>query len=158
VILDGNSSLWAPNFWLPTARSAAQVLDYNYYSVDLDLGEMFLNFPFHPTLQEYSGIDLIPYKAALGYTCHGPLQLRWARTWMGARPSPFTAVVFYYLGEDFVRGNRLDQKNPFCWDHIRRNLPGSTDYDPTKPRVMKWDAKHKWIACDVVVFVDVLRG
>jgi hypothetical protein len=37
---------WAPNFWLPTTKSAIRLLDYNYYTVDLDLGKMFLNFSF----------------------------------------------------------------------------------------------------------------
>jgi hypothetical protein len=51
-----NKSTWAPNFWLPSMRSTAQLLDFNYYLVDLDLGEMFLNFPLHHSLQPYSGL------------------------------------------------------------------------------------------------------
>jgi hypothetical protein len=31
-----NLSLWAPNFWLPTARSALRVLDFCFHSVDID--------------------------------------------------------------------------------------------------------------------------
>jgi hypothetical protein len=46
-----NNVTWAPNFWLPTAWSAIRLLDFNYYSVDLDLGEMFLNVPLHHILQ-----------------------------------------------------------------------------------------------------------
>jgi hypothetical protein len=53
-----NQATWAPNFWLPSARSALRVLHYNYFSVDLDLGEMFLNFPLHRDLQPYSGVDV----------------------------------------------------------------------------------------------------
>jgi hypothetical protein len=84
-----NASLWAPNFWLPTARSATRVLSYNYFSVDMDVGEIFLNFPFHPKLQFFSGVDLTPFKDQLG--CEGVtgrLHYRWCRTWMGSRPSP----------------------------------------------------------------------
>ena len=33
-----NNSVWAPNFWLPTARSAARVLSYYYCTMDKDLG------------------------------------------------------------------------------------------------------------------------
>jgi hypothetical protein len=40
-----NNTVWAPNFWLPTAKSATRVLNFDYCGVDLDLGEMFLNFP-----------------------------------------------------------------------------------------------------------------
>jgi hypothetical protein len=42
-----NNTVWAPNFWLPTTKSATRVLNFNYCGVDLDLvGEtFFLNFP-----------------------------------------------------------------------------------------------------------------
>jgi hypothetical protein len=40
-----NETVWAPNFWLPTPKSANRVLNYNYCGVDLELGEMVLNFP-----------------------------------------------------------------------------------------------------------------
>jgi hypothetical protein len=46
-----NEVLYAPNFWLPTPASAARVLGYGYYMVDIDLGEMFLNFPLPFVLQ-----------------------------------------------------------------------------------------------------------
>jgi hypothetical protein len=42
-----NAALWEPNFWLPYPHTALQLIDFGYYSVDLDLGEMFLNFPLH---------------------------------------------------------------------------------------------------------------
>jgi hypothetical protein len=41
-----NEALWAPNFWLPMARSALRVLFFGYFMVHIDLGEFFLNFPF----------------------------------------------------------------------------------------------------------------
>jgi hypothetical protein len=43
--------LYAPNFWLPTPASAARVLGYGYYMVDIDLGEMFfeLSLAFRTT-------------------------------------------------------------------------------------------------------------
>jgi hypothetical protein len=61
---------------------------------------------------------------------------------MGSRPSPYNAVVFYYLAEEFVRGNHSDKSNPFYWDKILMNLPGSTDFDPTRPQIMKWDSSN----------------
>jgi hypothetical protein len=60
-----NASLWGPNFWIPAPKTALRVLDFNYYSVDLDLGEMILKFPLHPSLQPYSGVDLSHYKTTL---------------------------------------------------------------------------------------------
>jgi hypothetical protein len=49
-----NKTTWAPNFWLPNTRTALRVLDFNCYSVDMDLGEMFLNFHFRVILESMS--------------------------------------------------------------------------------------------------------
>jgi hypothetical protein len=97
-----NKATWEPNFWLPSTRTALRVLDYNYYSVDMDLGEMFLNFPLHSSLQRFSGVDITPYKQDLNITKEGACWLRWSRTWMGSRPSPYNAVHFHYLAEEFI--------------------------------------------------------
>jgi hypothetical protein len=107
-----NDTLWFPNFWISTAKSALRVLDYNYFSADLDLGEMFLNFPLHNLLQPYSGVDLSQYRHLVAdiqspiVPDNRPCYFRWNRTWMGAKPSPFVAVLYYYLVEEFVRGYR----------------------------------------------------
>jgi hypothetical protein len=48
-----NKALWAPNFWLPTPATATQTLGYGYYMVDINLGELVLNFPLHSILQKF---------------------------------------------------------------------------------------------------------
>jgi hypothetical protein len=40
-----NNLIWAPHFWLPMPATVARLLGYSYYMVDIDLGEMLLNFP-----------------------------------------------------------------------------------------------------------------
>jgi hypothetical protein len=57
-----NAAVWAPNFWLPTAQSETDVSNYGYSSVDLDLGEMFHNFPLPHVFRPYSGLDLTPFR------------------------------------------------------------------------------------------------
>ena len=57
-----NNSVWAPKFWLPTSASMTRVLSYNYKAVDIDLGEMFLNFPLDPQLRSFSGMDITHFK------------------------------------------------------------------------------------------------
>jgi hypothetical protein len=57
-----NETVWAPKFWLPTPKSATQVLNYNYCGVDLDLGEMFLNSPLPMLFRRLSGINLSPLR------------------------------------------------------------------------------------------------
>jgi hypothetical protein len=160
-----NVSLWAPNFWLPIGRSALRVLDFGYFSVDIDLGEFFLNFPFPELLRYYSGIDLTPFADLLmemGFRLvrdkNGRFVVRWDRCWMGCKPSPFFAVRFYYWAEEFARGEHSDPKNALRWDCIKLNLPGDPAYNPTKPRVMKWDDILQKIAGDILGFVDDLRA
>jgi hypothetical protein len=160
-----NDALWAPNFWLPVGRSALRVLDFGYFSVDIDLGEFFLNFPFPELLRQYSGIDLTPFAellADLGFKLirdeDGTYKVRWERCWMGCKPSPFFAIRFYYWAEEFARGRHCDPRNFLRWDWIKMNLPGDSKYDPTKPRVMKWDASVDKIAGDILGFVDDLRA
>jgi hypothetical protein len=48
--------------------------------------------------------------------------------------------------------------NPLRWDEVRLNLPGDPAFDPTLPRVMKWDLLINNIAGDVKAFVDNLRA
>jgi hypothetical protein len=155
-----NEVLWAPRFWLPTPKSATRVLGYDYCGVDIDLGEMFLNFPLPQELRPYSGIDLTAFKSALGF---GDLDddaflIRWNRCWMGLRPSPYYAVRYYYWAEEFARGNPEDKANFLGWTRVILNLPGDTKFDPTMPFVMKWNDSISNIAGDVVAFVDDLRA
>jgi len=56
------ATVWAPNYWLPTARTAVRCLSYNYCTVDKDLGESFLNFPLPHKFRLVSGIQLGRFK------------------------------------------------------------------------------------------------
>lgn len=160
-----NDAVWAPNFWLPTAKSMTRILGYNYKSVDIDLGEMFLNFPLNSTLQSYSGVDLGPFREDLNRLCPSiawPDDDRtvavWTRTWMGFRPSPEWACRYYYLAEEFVRGDERDVNNPMRWDTVILNLLGNEDFNPALPNVMKWNRLAKRIAGDLKSYVDDLRA
>ena len=53
-----NEAVWAPNFWLPTADKAIRQLCFSYWSVDLDLGEMFLNFQLPKWIQKFLGVRM----------------------------------------------------------------------------------------------------
>jgi hypothetical protein len=84
-----NEVLWA-NFWLPYPAMAARLLSYGYYMVNIDLGEMFLNFPLPKLLNQYSGVDFSPYAKELTEPRdpNTPLGSRkvwvhWMRWWMG---------------------------------------------------------------------------
>jgi hypothetical protein len=164
-----NEALWAPNFWLPKASSASRLLDYGYYSVDLDMGEMFPNFPLPPELRPYSGIDLTPFRELFETdapdlmrdaprSADARLWARWERNWMGILPSPYMSIRFFYWAEEFVRGNRTDPANALGWDKVKLNCPGSDDFDPTSARVLKWRSDVQRVANDIITFVDDVRA
>ena len=46
--------------------------------------------------------------------------------------------------------------NPFRWDDVTSNLPGSKQYDPSRPRLYKsWKGK---VAATIQAYVDDIRG
>ena len=76
----------------------------------------------------------------------------------GMKPSPFNSVRSYYFAEEFARGNPRLEENPMRYDQVILNCPGSSTYNPSLPRVMKWNDIASAIAGDVVTFVDDLRA
>ena len=124
-----------------------RLLSFGYRAVDMDIGEMFLNFPLHKTLRDLSGVDLTPFQDHLVnsparylyanrfFIPNQRLTTTWTRVWFGSRQSPEVAFMYYYFAEEFIRGNHLEVNNPLRWDEIRLNLIGSTNYNPTFPNV-----------------------
>jgi len=94
----------------------SRILGYNYCSVDIDLGEMFHNFPMLHVLRQYAGVDLTPFLPDLmrdfpqlkEYVVNKRLTAQFNRDFMGFRPSPEWSCRFYYLAEEFARGNELE--------------------------------------------------
>jgi hypothetical protein len=89
--------------------------------VDIDLGEMFLNFPLPFVLEQYSGINVTTFTTEIdndkGVECFlDDLKTKawanWDRCLMGLKPSPYMAVRFYYFAEEFARSNRRAKSNP----------------------------------------------
>ena len=77
---------------------------------------------------------------------------------MGFRSSPYMAVRFYYLAEEVIIGNTKDWNNAMGWQTVVLNLPGSTNFDPRKPWVFRWNKRWVCIAGGIVTFVDNVRG
>ena len=76
---------------------------------------------------------------------------------MGLRACAEWAARFYYIAEEFVRGNESDFKNPLYWDKVVINALGNNDFNPLIPWVYKCDSVRKLIARDVQAYVDDLR-
>ena len=56
--MEPTMEVFAPNYWLPYSPTITRLLHFGYKSVDLDIGECFLNFNLHNELIPYSTIDL----------------------------------------------------------------------------------------------------
>ena len=63
--------------------------------------------------------------------------MRWARLFMGMKPSPYNAVRHYYWAEEFARGDPSDPVNPMTYNSVVLNLPGMGSYNPNQTKVMK---------------------
>ncbi|MFN9978756.1 MAG: hypothetical protein ACK53Y_02520, partial [bacterium] len=97
-------------------------MDSHSWMGDLDMGEQFLNFPLHPDLQKFCGIDLRPFAPpGRKFT----LWMRWTRCMMGLHLSPYFTGQSTYFAEELVVGNPHDPTNPFHWHSVRLNLPGA---------------------------------
>ena len=44
-------------------------------------------------------------------------------------------------GVEVIIGDRKDESNPFNWDSVVQNCPGTNYYDPSTPRLYRWDSK-----------------
>jgi len=154
VVYDGtkcglNEAVWAPNFYLPSVDSLLMMVSAKTWFSDLDLGEMFLNYFLDEKLRPYAGVDVSKFAGA---DDNKSSWLRWNRTLMGFRSSPYIACKLFGWTLGVVRGNRCDPDNCFKWNTIRMNLPGSLIYDPSIPWITKMDNEEE--ASDVIPYVD----
>ena len=148
-----NDAVFAPNFFLPFLDSVLMWVNVDSWLADLDLGEMFLNYFLHRSIRAYSGVDLT--KLMEGDEDERSKWERWTRTFMGFTFSPYSCCKFFGWTVDVIYGDRWDLNNPYQWDRIKLNFPGSENYDPTQPRLCKMIGDL--IAAMLEVFVDDIR-
>ena len=150
-----NDVVYAPNFAMANTDSLLDLLDCRSWQSDIDLGEMFLNFPLDRKIRPYAGVDL----RTLDLADIEEDWRRWSRCFMGFTPSPYNTGMSMLWAEDIIRGDHCDPRNPFYWERVVLNLPGSADYDTTRPWVYKaldLDGVCT-IAPDFCYFVDDFR-
>jgi hypothetical protein len=70
---------------------------------------------------------------------------------------PYQAVQAMGMAEEVIRGNCKDSSKVYRWDQVQLNLPGSDEYDSSKPWVSKLRLDDGRIAADLFIFVDDLR-
>mmetsp|Transcript_785 Transcript_785/g.1178 ORF Transcript_785/g.1178 Transcript_785/m.1178 type:complete len:263 (+) Transcript_785:4218-5006(+) len=140
-----NDALWAPNFYLPTIDTILCNSDLDSWHGDVDLGEMFLNYPLDPGLKQYAGIDITALlhpglsDKELGLVKR---EIRcWVRCLVGLKTSPVLCTKAFAWSEEVMKGDRRDDNNILHWDKVILNLPGSPSYDPSFPWVYKLNLK-----------------
>jgi hypothetical protein len=129
-----NASVYVPTFGLPTVEMLLRGTGPNTWMVDLDIGDMFLNFMLAEDARELVGIDLSPFSFDdLSEELKAKSWERWWRCEMGLKVSPNHAIRAILFAEEFLKGDLLDLMNPFQTSGADLNLPGNKNYDPSKP-------------------------
>ena len=145
-----NAAVWAPNFFLGSIESLLMFTNLQTWLADMDLGEMFLNYYMDPRIRPYSGVDVTSI-----FQSKKKLWKRWERTFMGFRSSPYNAGKLFGWTIDLIHGNRLDEANPYRWNKVQLNLPGSASYNPVEPRCCKY--YNSTLASELEAYVDDIR-
>jgi hypothetical protein len=154
-----NDALWAPNFFLPTVDSILRNASSSSWFGDIDLGEMFLNYPLDEDIRPYAGVDVTNVDSDSGTASDIKRIIeRWARCLMGFKPSPFVATQIFGWGEEIISGDVSELDNPFYWDRVVLNLPGGVDYQPSMPWVYRWNSIQAKMASFFGTYIDDIRG
>jgi len=153
-----NDILYAPHFGLPTVCATLRAILQGFYQCDLDVQDQFPNYKLHRSLREYSGVDVQGVRSLAtedaSWEALRPARWeRWERNWMGLRDSPYRSLQWQVRLKLVAYGDRRDLANPFHWDHVQLNLPGSPGYRADLPWVMKVRADGT-IAAENFVYVD----
>jgi hypothetical protein len=61
------------------------------------------------------------------------------------------------ISEEIIKGDRKSETNPFRWHRVIFNLPGTAQYDPSRPWMFRWDDIDQEMAPFVLSYVDDLR-
>ena len=153
-----NTCLHAPHYGLLSVKHTLRTLMTCYYQCNLDVGNQFLNFKPHEALRQLSGVDVREVRSR--DPTDGPWEAsrqenweRWERNWMGLRNSPYPSLQWQARLKLEVYGDHRARANPFHWDRVVFNLPGSKGYRANLPWVMKirWDGQ---LAVEVFVYID----
>jgi hypothetical protein len=139
-----------PTLHAPYSEDTLRAVGSDTYMGDIDIGECFLNFVLHESLQVLSGLDLLNYCGE-----GGVLWEPWVWAVFRLRSSPYQASCQAVLvAGEYILRDRSDPKNNFCWDVVRMNLPGSKEYEPSLPWVSKIRLEDGNIVADLFLYVD----
>ncbi len=154
-----NNILYAPHFGLPTVKEMLQALLSGFFHCNLDVQDQFLNF--RTLLRKYLGVDvwevrLLAPKDAEWEASKPKGWEQWERNCMGLQDSPYRSLQWQVRLKLEVYGDRQAPSNPFHWERVEFNLPGSKGYRLDLPWIMKIRA-DRFLAAEIFVYVDNCR-
>ena len=151
-----NAAIYAPWFPLLTAESMTRWLTVGSWLADNDYGKCFLDFFLHPDLGKYCRVglawlfpDMCDVEACMVVRV-------WLCCAMRLRSSPYNVIQGALVAKQFVLGDPNDSKNAFQWSSISENLPFSTTYNMSEPKLRKWRLVGM-TASEIAQYVDDLR-
>lgn len=152
-----NAALWAPNFALPTVDSVVNNSDSFTWYGDIDLGEMFLNYPLDPRIRPYAGVETyrpsrMEKRENLKRIFH-----RWNRCAMGMMCSPYNATQSFSVSAEVITGDTKDTSSPLGWDRVVLNMPGTQGYNPCMPWCYRWNSSRGELPGFFATYVDDIR-
>ena len=149
-----NEMVWIPSFRLPTINTLLRGTSPTTWMVDLDISEMFLNFVLDEDASKYVGIDLTPiFGDKIKEENQRVIWERYTRCAMGLAVSPNHTIRATLIAEEFLTGLPWDFNNPFHYNEVRLNLPGTISYVPNTP----WFSLHRYddqMASILAIYVD----
>jgi hypothetical protein len=157
-----NFTTFAPWFAVPASSTLELTVTPDTIQGDNDFGDMFLNFQLHEEMQKYTGVDardLLNNMEARDWMqqvsdqWEDEIMFTWDCPAMGLTSSPYQAVQTVTRAKRLVLGDPTSLSNPFRWDKVVINTPGSQDYNPRLPWIDKVRADGL-IAADMHTYID----
>jgi hypothetical protein len=122
------------------------------FMVDVDIGEMFLNFFLDPLIRQFAGVDFTKFYPEGLVEIKNVIWEIWNHCAMGFFPCHFVTIQPLAWLEEKIFGDRKDLDNVFHLESLKRNLLGTVTYDPDKPWVYKERACDGKITADCLVY------
>ena len=114
---------------------------------------MFHNYKLAEKDQTYAGVDI--YWAKKGKAMSWEL---WTRMAIGILYSPFATTSIFMWGMEVIIGDHKYEANPLYWYSVVQNCLGTNEYDPSMPRLYRWDSKLQGSTSLCKTFVDDSRS
>ena len=135
-----NEAPWDTKSCTPSAENVLDTATHSYWSGDVDSSKMLHNYKLSEKAQTYAEVDVSWAEKVNSLSWE-----RWTRMAMGFLYYPFATTRMIVLGVEVIMVDKKDEANPFYWDSVVQNCPGTNEYDPSMPRLYWWDSKRQVI-------------